>query len=164
MTQTVALRQAKLYLPRQATAPRLIYCGSYIYMKVEGVLSNAARLLQLLSTTARLLWPQQLYILHERHPRVLQRLVYCGASTVGIDAPQFESFYTVPFIQHKFVNSLTNTVQFCCSIFPLIFCHVLFCLNQVIKLSQLNVAVGILPLNFPWLAACSDQNQTFAWP
>ena len=92
------LRQAKYYLPRQAAVPqqallrhpgvlplvfiprvlRLMYCGSY---KFEG------------SITA----------VHEpQYMRDKKYLVYCGASctaaaAVGIDAPQFESFYTVPY-------------------------------------------------------------------
>ena len=56
MTQTAVLRQAKLYLPGKLRH-HVSSTAAAIYTKVEGVLSTAALLLQLSSTTARLLWP-----------------------------------------------------------------------------------------------------------
>ena len=47
-------------------------------------------------------------------PRVLQ-LVYCGACAVGVDAPQFESFYKVPIstkISSEFDKMLTKIDKF----------------------------------------------------
>ena len=90
-TQSEALQQAKFYLPRQAAVPQqALLCHSSTQATVDkGVLCTVARLLR------------QLYILHEPQGEkslcVLGRFVRCGASTVAIDALQFESFYTVPF-------------------------------------------------------------------
>ena len=45
-------------------------------------------------------WSSNIYSCHSKwatvHERLFFSLVYCGASAVGIDAPQFESFYMVP--------------------------------------------------------------------
>ena len=32
------------------------------------------------------------------------RFVYCGASVVGINVPQFESFYTIPYFNDQIVS------------------------------------------------------------
>ena len=123
-TQTAALRQAKFYLPRQAAVPqRLVYCGD-IY-SCYGRSRQAAvdkSLFSPLSTAACLLRPQQLYIYiavtvdklqltrdsfspsSTSAPRLLQRLVYCSASKVGVKVPQFESFYTVPLLLRFFTR------------------------------------------------------------
>ena len=73
----VALRQAKFYPPRQAAVTQhLMYC------------STAEHEILFISFNLRD---------HNKiHTYIHLSLVYCSGAAVGIDAQQFESFYTVP--------------------------------------------------------------------
>ena len=63
---------------RRETFFSLVYCGS----STAAIAVIYAEALKSLSSTVA---------------RLLRHLVYCDASEVGVEAPQFESFYMVPF-------------------------------------------------------------------
>ena len=111
-TQTAALWQAKLtygtsaacilrpkqlYIKSRSMQGRkksLIYCGSCTAAKAAISLAAAVHEPQ---------YSRDSFSLH-----VLQHLVYCSASPVGVNAPQFESFYTCLtsyFVQNYFILS-----------------------------------------------------------
>ena len=114
-TQIASLRQAKFYLQRQTAAlQRLIYWGDIWPQYMSHSTQD--------SLICRVIWPQYMShstqdsliycgsytfegsftAVHEpQYMREKKSLVYCGASAVGVDAPQLESFYKVP---KKFLN------------------------------------------------------------
>ena len=46
-------------------------------------------------------------------PVCVLQLVYCRASAVGVDAPQFESFYTIPFFSYKAFATFGVNIKRC---------------------------------------------------